>query len=90
LSAVGWIKNNAGGKTQEVGKKLSNEFGIYDMSGNVREWCFDFVGPSGRHVRGGSWAGNVGRAAVADRVNDESPGHGDGNLGFRLVRSSGN
>ena len=41
LSEVGWYRENAGNGTQAVGQLLENELGLFDMSGNVREWCED-------------------------------------------------
>ena len=70
LSDVAWYKDNSGEKTHAVGTKQPNELGIYDMSGNVLEWCQDWFGkyssssqvnPTGanrgsyRMYRGGSW-----------------------------------
>jgi sulfatase modifying factor 1 len=89
LSAVGWVKDNAEKKTHPVGKKQPNEQGIYDMSGNVWEWCFDLVGTSCRRIRGGSWL-YYDYAAVANRDGGISPVGRSGDIGFRLVRSSGN
>ncbi|WP_302428049.1 formylglycine-generating enzyme family protein [uncultured Prevotella sp.] len=70
LSDVAWYEDNSGNKTHDVGSKQANELGIYDMSGNVWEWCQDKYGkyssssqtnPTGansgskRVIRGGSW-----------------------------------
>ncbi|ERF60248.1 sulfatase-modifying factor enzyme 1 [Treponema socranskii subsp. socranskii VPI DR56BR1116 = ATCC 35536] len=43
LDLYGWYKDNSGGKTYAVGTKKPNSLGLYDMSGNVQEWCFDWA-----------------------------------------------
>lgn len=74
LPDIAWYTQNADGKTHDVATKLPNELGIYDMNGNVWEWCHDYKGdyssndqinPTGpdsgtRHViRGGSFGSNI-------------------------------
>ena len=98
---VAWYKNNSGGRSHSVGTKQPNELGIYDMSGNVREWCHDRFdtypasaqynpkGPSSgsnRVDRSCSW----GSAEIYCRVSNRdyySSGYSDNTLGFRVALS---
>ena len=92
ISAVGWTYENSTEGTKAVGTKAANELGIYDMSGNVWEWCEDVYDPnlSYRRIRGGSWYYSAALAAVADRVGGIYPDGRGYDVGFRLARSSGN
>jgi formylglycine-generating enzyme required for sulfatase activity len=90
MNSVGWFRANSEGKTHEVGGKLANELEIYDMSGNVWEWCFDLNETSNRRFRGGSWRHIGADAAVASRGGYENPAARHDSFGFRLARSSGN
>ncbi|MBW7872831.1 MAG: formylglycine-generating enzyme family protein [Ignavibacteria bacterium] len=99
--AVAWYDGNSGDKTHAVGLKQPNEIGIYDMSGNVWEWCWDWYGdytspsqtnPKGpssgeyRVLRGGGWIIYARYCRVALRVSGMPDGRSSSN-GFRLART---
>jgi formylglycine-generating enzyme required for sulfatase activity len=89
IGEVAWYADNSGGSTHPVGQKKANALGIYDMAGNVWEWCEDCYDSacSYRVSRGGSWNFSASSCRVSNR-NLNTPGNRDYNLGFRLARSS--
>ena len=89
VSAVAWYYDNSSNGTKAVGTKAANELGIYDMSGNVWEWCEDVASTSYRRARGGSW-NSIAEACAVGRRNNNYPDARDYGFGFRLARSSGN
>lgn len=86
IDAVAWYLSNSASSTHEVGTKQSNELGLYDMSGNVEEWCWDVYSKSYRVLRGGGWDSDSGYCRVANRGRDD-PDKKYNFRGFRLVRT---
>jgi formylglycine-generating enzyme required for sulfatase activity len=101
IDDVAWYDGNSGSKTRPVKGKQPNELGLYDMSGNVWEWCSDWKGdypataqsdPKGpdkgdyRVNRGGSWLSGAGGCRVSVRDNF-APDDLYSRLGFRLAAS---
>jgi len=102
IDSLSWYNGNSEGKTHPVGGKLPNGLGIFDMSGNVWEWVYDYWGeyPGTRQQdpvatkyntnsvrRGGSWLYDANKSRAAWRSNGYTDDHAL-DIGFRLVLPS--
>jgi formylglycine-generating enzyme required for sulfatase activity len=104
LANYGWYVNDSGGTTHPVGQLLPNPWGLYDMAGNVWEWCQDrwallpggtALDPQGpatganRVFRGGSFIGPAAGSRSASRIFSHPPTATSENLGLRVVLAPG-
>ncbi len=87
IGSVAWCSYNSSRQTHDVKTNLPNELGLYDMSGNIWEWCWDRYGDYDRVLRGGDWSDDAYRCGVTSRLNDK-PDFVCGSFGFRVVRTA--
>ena len=91
LDKIAWYKNNSAKSTQIVGQKEPNAWGLYDMLGNVWEWCTDIydenVYGSYRIIRGGGWCDEERGVMATNRRRSHPLKYKIDDLGFRIAKS---
>ncbi|XOV84606.1 MAG: formylglycine-generating enzyme family protein [bacterium] len=90
IEEIAWFACNSGERSHPIGQKAPNAWGLYDMLGNVWEWCWDLYDPAVygnyRIFRGGGWSDEE-RGCLATNRRRSHPTFSIDDLGFRVARS---